>query len=246
MEPAPFGFYEFRMDRRHYTDNRRGSVVHYIGLLRDGRARLVTDRETVSVTAGDLFYIPRGCIYQSFWEGDPLIRFDSYGFRQFPVSNLRRYRLQLLRRDAEIDALIDRLAADKRVTCGSVGLLYLLLDRLLPTMAPEQSDPDRALAEATRAFFRQSPDAGVEQAARACGVSASGLYAAFSRLGEGTPNELRQQILCEKAAELLMTTTLSVEEISRILHFSSSSYFRKILRHHTGSSPTDIRKSASL
>ena len=43
--------------------------------------------------------------------------------------------------------------------------------------------------------------------------------------------------------ELVETTGLSVEEISNELQFSSSSYFRKILKKHLGKTPSEIRRT---
>ena len=61
-----------------------------------------------------------------------------------------------------------------------------------------------------------------------------------------TPNEYRQIRLCEIGIELLSTTDKKVEEICNILHFSSSSYFRKILKKYTGCTPSEIRKRESI
>ena len=74
-----------------------------------------------------------------------------------------------------------------------------------------------------------------------CSLSEPHLYYLFKKAGEVTPNEYRQKSLCDRAVELLITTDNSVEAISDMLGFSSSSYFRKILKKHTGKSPREIR-----
>ncbi|MBE6762725.1 MAG: AraC family transcriptional regulator, partial [Ruminococcaceae bacterium] len=61
-----------------------------------------------------------------------------------------------------------------------------------------------------------------------------------------TPNQFRNEILCEKAISLLTTTNKSVQEISDTLNFSSTSYFRKILKAHTGKTPLEIRKKSDF
>lgn len=86
----------------------------------------------------------------------------------------------------------------------------------------------------------------MEQVASYCGVSQTALYNAFRQQLGITPNGMRQGILCEAARELLVTTGLSVEEISSRLGFSSSSYFRKVLFQHTGKTPLAIRKENHL
>jgi AraC-like DNA-binding protein len=79
-----------------------------------------------------------------------------------------------------------------------------------------------------------------------CHVSTSGLYSIFKKQLGKTPNELHAEILCEKAVSLLSTTDKSVQEISDTLGFSSTSYFRKILKKHTGKAPLEIRKEAAF
>jgi len=96
------------------------------------------------------------------------------------------------------------------------------------------------------ACMRQDPYAQIDQVARQVGISQSTLYSAFKKQLGITPNTMRQKILCEKARELLTTTSLSVEEVSSQLGFSSSSYFRKILQKHTGKTPLAIRKENLL
>jgi AraC-like DNA-binding protein len=93
-------------------------------------------------------------------------------------------------------------------------------------------------------YLYKNPNAPMEAVATFCNMSQSGLYNIFARCGWGTPNDLRQKMRAEKAVELLQTTDLSVETISDRLGFSSASYFRKILKKHTGKTPTAIRKEA--
>lgn len=241
-----FAFLELRMDRYHYTDNRKGSPMHYIGFMRDGHARIVSERRTIEITAGQPFYIPKALPYQSYWYGSDLIRFDSYGFDVLPALESRAYPLQLLPQDAELLSQIDQLAADKRICSRTLGLFFTLLGELIPRMETEAADRSQRLIEASKEYLYRRPDAQVSEVAQHCGVSESGLYAAFSRSGLTTPNTLRQKILSERAVELLTSTDLSIEEISSRLNFSSTSYFRKILKKHTGKTPSEIRKDAAF
>lgn len=91
-------------------------------------------------------------------------------------------------------------------------------------------------------LIRSDPSRKIADIAAACGVCESGLYGVFRRTYRETPNTVRQRVLCEQAKHLLVTTDLSVEEISERLSFSSSSYFRKVMRKHTGMTPGEIRR----
>lgn len=238
-----FHFNTFRREKYSYTDNRWGSPDHYIAYMRSGHCRIVTETYTVEIQEGDVFYIPYGIPYQSYWYGHDLICFDSYAFRFFPECERYEYPVQVIPHDAEILALINRLTGgNHRTTSATVGTLYTLLGLLLPRMKSSPVSRSREIIAASEDYLYICPDASNSDLAKHCGISESGLYAAFQRSAGMTPNELRQKILTRKAEELLTTTDLPVETISDMLHFSSSSYFRKILKKHTGLTPREIRK----
>ena len=72
------------------------------------------------------------------------------------------------------------------------------------------------------------------------GISTSYLYMLFKKDGE-TPNLIRQRAIVQKGINLLLTTDKKLDEIAEILNLSSASYFRKILKNHTGKTPRQIR-----
>ena len=242
-----FHFNTFRREKYSYTDNRRGSPDHYIAYMRSGHCRIVTETYTVEIQEGDVFYIPYGIPYQSYWYGHDLICFDSYAFRFFPECERYDYPVQVIPHDDEILTLINRLTGgNHRTTSPTVGTLYTLLGLLLPRMQSSPVSRSKEIIAAAEDYLYDHPDAGNKELAKHCGISESGLYNLFHRLAGMTPNELRQKVLTRKAEELLATTDLPVETISGMLHFSSSSYFRKILKKHTGLTPREIRKKYSI
>lgn len=236
-----FVFREVHFRERHYNDARRGNDCHYIGYMRVGRAKLVTESGVLPIREGELFYIPMGLRYESFWEGEPEICFDSYAFSYFPHPTGARYRLQSVPMLPEICAALEALAEHRTVDCHSVSCLYLLLEKMLPHMhfvgaGAREGEVEKAIA------YMQGHDAiSVPLLARECRVSESGLYAAFRETRGCTPIEMWHRILAERAVILLRSTDLSVEEISVRLGFCSASYFRKILRRVTGKTPREIR-----
>ncbi len=93
-------------------------------------------------------------------------------------------------------------------------------------------------------YITHNPNVRISQVATHCGISESGLYALFKKHTGQTPNECRLRVLCDQAITLLTTTNKSIQEISDTVGFSSTSYFRKILRKHTGKTPLAIRKDS--
>ena len=79
-----FRFTEYRYGHTHYTDARSGADRHFIGLLEEGRCRIVSDERVIEAGPGEPFYIPKGLPYQSYWFSEGNIRLRSYGFDFFP------------------------------------------------------------------------------------------------------------------------------------------------------------------
>ena len=128
----------------------------------------------------------------------------------------------------------------------TVGDFYSVLADLLPYMQHEQITREETVCNLAIAYMTQNTGCSIAEIARHCHVSESSLYAAFRNVRNTTPNTQRQIILCERAVELLTTTDRPIEEISTQLGFSSSAYFRKVMREHTGMTPRQIRQSAPM
>ena len=237
-----FIFRELSYSRYSHTDNRRGVNCHYIGFMREGSGRLVGSDRTVDVETGAFLYIPKECSYQSYWQGIPIVRFDSYGFDTFPHSDAYTYPLQRIEATPEALEYLEKLAADKRVSCTSIGLLYQLLGCLLEHMEAVPVSRHRAVIAQAESYMRSHEHFLIPDVARHCGVSESALYAIFRAEQGCTPITAKHRIQVEKAISLLRNTDMSVENISDALGFSSTPYFRKVFLQETGKRPRDVRK----
>lgn len=237
-----FTFVDFNFGKYRYTDNRRGSPHHYLATMEEGRCRIVSEDTEIEAEAGEAFYIPMGLGYQSYWYADNNVRFRSYGFDYFP--GRVAYRLQKL--PPEAYGIIRTIPLGDAPDAAALGALYTVLGRLMPDMEEVSLRGHGGLVRMAVEYMALNPGCSVPDAARHCRVGESTLYAAFrDELGK-TPNEVRQQMLAEKAVKLLATTSGSVQQISDRLGFCSTDYFRRILKKYTGMSPRQIRSSAKL
>ena len=94
--------------------------------------------------------------------------------------------------------------------------------------------------------MKDDPHLTIPEYAELCGISQTLLYQYVKRCSGKTPNRLRQEILCEKAAQLLYTTGNTIEEICDRLGFSSAAYFRKVFKAVYGESPSRMRKKEHM
>lgn len=242
-------FKSFRFNLYNYapgkhSDNASGVEYHFIGYMYEGTARIVSDKGTLELQKGDLFYIPKGCRYHSYWYGGA--QFDSFAFSAIPQKTHTAYCLQKLTITDEIKQLHRQLAEDRAVNARSVGALYRLLWALMPSMKCHTYEKGSLLARQIADAISENPNASTAEIAQSCGVSQSTVYHLLKKELEKTPNQLRQEAKCQQAVRLLSCTDLPVEQISTQLGFSSSSYMRKLLRATTGKTPLQLRKAAQF
>lgn len=233
-------FYCYRYDTYHHTDMSKGADVHYLAMLLKGDARIRTDTETLHLHSGDIFYIPRGLRYHSFWQGEPELEFISFGFLTVPVRDQKSYLLQILPFSEELaQSLLQIPLQGSDVGSHALAMFYSALSKALPQMTYSSDGQITGIADRAMGYIRKHPFASIPEVARACGISQPHLYERFRSATGFSPNHYRQRILCERAMELLMTTDLTVQAISEQLHFSSPSYFRKVFFRHTQMTPKE-------
>lgn len=237
-----FFFTRYCYRRYHHTDASAGANRHFLALLEKGSCRIVSQDRTIEVGPGQVFYIPMGLPYQSYWFAEEEVVLRSYGFDWFPEAQGGEFPLQVLPK--ELTALLEPVPLTGRPDSESLGALFFAIARILPHMERSGKERARCLWADAVEYLQKHPEATAAEMARHCGVSESALYTAFKRHGS-TPNQTRQALLVRQAKLLLTTTDSSVQEISDQLGFSSCSYFRKILHRHTGKTPTQIRKASA-
>ena len=236
----PFVFVEYNFGSSHHTDNRNGFTHLYLAAMLEGECRIASDEGEICAGAGESFYIPMGLPYQSYWRSRGSVRFLSFAFPYFPDN--AGFCLQKFPACAyeEICSIPHRGAPDS----AAIGQMYTVLGRLIPQMKTSPLAPADRLVHAATSLMERNPALSIPEIARLCFAGESTLYAAFRKSAGVTPNEVRQQILSERAVQLLTTTSQSVQQISDALGFSSADYLRQVLKKHTGMTPGEIRRSA--
>lgn len=241
-----FRFNEFHFNRSLHGDHSDGIDLHYIRFVKHGKARFVLKDQVLEFHENEMFYIPKGCKYHSYWIASDYYQYDSIGFLYFPTSASNGYKPQKIKYDATIWNAFLPLSMDKAVNAASIGALYSLLGLLEPVLELAPSSSDVAVYEKLLLLMKKEPHLTIPEYAARCQVSESLLYHYVKRSSGKTPNRLRQEILCEKAAELLFTTSYSIEEICDKLGFSSAAYFRKVFQSVYHTSPSQMRKTENM
>ena len=236
-------FYRITFNKYHFTDNSSGAPMNYVAHMTKGHCRLASRFNSIEVSEGEYFFIPKGLSYKSYWYGNDEISFISLGFANMPSDRGISYILQKLDCTADIAEKIQSIPLGVTVTAKTLGIFYAALAELMPNMHHIPAGREISALETAKKYICDNPFDDAEKIARACFMSQSYLYYLFKKYLQTTPNDFRQSLICNKAINLLLTTDKTVEEISDILHFSSASYFRKVMYKKLGKTPSEIRKT---
>ena len=242
-----FNFRNILSHSPRHNDNSHGIECCFFAFMRQGHGRIVTAQgEEMTLSAGDVFYLPRGLKYHSYWYPceSGCVGWDSYGFVFLPSSGEARFKMQKIKADPEALDLLSKVEMGAP-TPESVGYFYLFASRVMPKMERDFADPHGELLERIRSFIRANLDFTVPELARFCGMSESSLYGFFRKTMGKTPVEMKKELQIERAAHLLSSSELSIEEISAQSGFKTAAYFRKVFRSELGISPTEYRKRSA-
>ena len=125
-------------------------------------------------------------------------------------------------------------------------MLYKLLACVIPCMKAEKQDEVLALVEDICNFVAEKDEFKVSDLAKHCSMSESGIYAFVKKHLNTTPIGLKNKYKAQKAMELLVSTSMSIEEISTRLGLGSAAYLRKIMKKQLDKTPMQVRRSAKL
>lgn len=238
----------------------RGHVNNYsatprphncISLFLTGGAVFRSDGRDVTVSAGELVFVPWQSLYVSKFFGDPDTKYVTIHCNFAPSGFLFRsadYKLQKL--SDGLDGLKEDFlflyehVRDSDYTALAVmERLYAALGRILPRLTPvEKTSHDDAILRAIDYMEEHyGEDTPCSELARHVAMSESRFYLLFRRETGITPVMYKNHIRIRHAINLLYGDA-SVEEITTRVGFNSAAYFRKVFRASTGMNPLEYKK----
>lgn len=242
-----FHFLHLQFASFHYTDNRKGAPMNYLAHMVKGHAKIVSETKTIEIKEGDVFFIPKALPYQSYWYGNDEIRFLSFGFLELNTKENVKFDLQTIPYDRQIVDKIVCIPTDgSDVTCKTLSLFYDVMSEVMGYLKHPAENKEEITVNKIKQCICKNPDSPLSEIANMCTISQPYFYSLFKRVTHTTPNDYRQKVLCKMGIDLLVTTDKKIEEIADMLNFSSGSYFRKVLKKHTGCTPREIRKSRAF
>lgn len=205
-----------------------------------------SDNAVFHLKAGDVWFLPKLSCYASHWQGKDDVIFDMV---EFDVDFLSLYyqTMQVVHLpEAEQDFEYLLQAFENEDSFQSLAALYLLLDRVLPLLEKSENKWGDRILPALKYLREQSfEQVRVEQAAALCYMSPSRFYEVFREAVGVSPIQYKNQIKLARAESLLMQGK-TAEEVCEILHFSSPTFMRRMMKKHLGLTPRDIKKGISI
>lgn len=116
---------------------------------------------------------------------------------------------------------------------------YILLERMLTPKIT--GNIEKAVTYIHDNLHREL---SIQDISRNSNLSKTMLYEAFHRRFHCTVSSYINSKRVERSTELLRKTDLSMEDISQRVGFSSASYYSKIFKKYTGTTPLQYRKSS--
>lgn len=223
-----------------------------IAYIEKGCGEFVSEGKSLTVGEGDLLFVPKGSTYISYWRGNPKTQFLSCHFdlpMGGPLSE-KRFFVQKLSGNKEIHEAMVFM----REHLKEPDALFAVLSRFFAVLEHAEGELQfeliqesdmrlRVAAEYIHTHFDR--ELKVESIASQCHMSLPYFYSCFRKVYGVSPIEYKNRVAVQRAEQLLGDDhSLSIEEISEMTGFSSSSYFRRVFHNVTGMSPREYRKKA--
>ena len=214
-----------------------------IGYVKKGYAKILYRGMTYYANEGDLIYISYGTKYYSIWIGTPDIEWYSIEFNFKSQYDFYEYQFQIIK-DYPSD-LFDKVCQTYDDSpLMSMSYFYMLLDDLHNKLKSSTNSLVHSTMIPAIEYIETNynQDITISTLAKLCNCSESGFFKLFRKSTGVTPITYKHNIMIQHALELITHTTLSIEEISSRVGFSSSNYFRKVFFKFTEKTPKSLRK----
>ena len=227
-----------------------------VSWLHNGGVKYNGSSATVTAEAGDIMFIPQGETYKSRWSNDSVIKYcTSLYFSFTPESNPlsdRKFEIQVIKSPdiAQIKSIMEKLYTDKNIDkFHTMSLFYSLCHSLFSCLPYEENTKNISAIKPALDFISENYKTAfsVKDLAEMCHMSESHFHHVFTNLMSVTPVTYKNSILVNHIIQALKSEPgKSIEAISEDFGFSSTVYFRKLLKKFTQKTPTELRKATLI
>ena len=225
-----------------------------IAVMQKGSGRFVTADKEINIASGDVFFIPDGSKYISYWKGENDILYFAIHFHfdkchhEFSPQRFLLQKIDTLTPDKMLswfEVLYRYILKGGYARLKACGYFYELYSDILPLLQHNELHMDTLSNIKTAVDYiekNSEEDVTVGELAQMCLLSSSRFYALFRKTMDCSPIAYRNNIRIRKAVNML-DSEHTIEEIARTVGFSSAIYFRRIFKEIMGKLPSAYRKN---
>lgn len=202
--------------------------------------------EVLHLKPGDVWYIPKGLPYSSHWTTADHVSFVKLEFEADDFS-LQHKTMQVFRLP-ELEYDFKQLCNhEEQTNCyGSLSSFYHILSTLSPHLKQEKNTALYRILPALK--YLQQQDLAVvrvKELAAMCCMSSSRFYQEFRKAVGDSPINYKNKIKLSYA-KILLQEGRTLDEVCDLLHFSSPSFLRRIMKKHLGITPKEAKQRESI
>ena len=242
-----FGVKKVSVNKIKYTAGAPfGFLAPRIAYILSGECTMVSESgEVLNISPGDVWFVPKGKPYTSYWKSNGLIEFYTMEFEADLISF--EYKDFCVAKARGISTCFEMLAKriDENDSIGALRYFYELLDVILP-LVKKGDNPKGASVTAALKYIHNnySSPLMVEELAAICYMSASRFYTVFKQTVGLTPIEYKNRLKIARAC-MLIESGFSLDEVCDTLNFSSPAFLRRLMKKHLGVTPKEIKNRHS-
>ena len=195
---------------------------------------------------GDVWYIPKGLAYTSHWTTESDVIFDKLVFEADDFS--LQYRTMQAFRLPELGSAFAGLVGSRNQASpyGSLSVFFHILGTLAPFLKQENPASLQRIHPALKYLQQQDPvSVRVEDLAAMCYMSPSRFYEVFREAVGESPINYKNKIRLSHA-RMLIQEGKKLDEVCELLHFSSPSFLRRMMKKHLGITPKEAKQHESI
>ncbi|MBQ7125395.1 MAG: helix-turn-helix transcriptional regulator [Clostridia bacterium] len=245
-----FSFKVIELKNPKHTDNSMGITSYFVARMRSGSGMIVYEnRKELHLKEGDVFFLPLGLKYHSYWTPDPIkneVSWDSFAFEHIPLkSNLRLMPCSIPLTE-KLNRLFNGISKTKKVNCKNISALYSIIDIILQERKELILSDKAPILEKVDEYLKMNRDFSVKNLATECRMSQSGLYLWFKKNLKMTPVDYKNRQRVSTAVNLLSYTDMTLEEITSLTGFNSVAHLRNLIKNIYNKTPSQIRRENKL
>ena len=229
-----------------YRDKPRGS--YGVMLLVDGNIKFAFEGGELNAKAGDLVFLPKNSRYEAIFEDvsrDYLVNFDADTDLIFSTDPTLLYSNTSLDIFRYFEEYAEENCFGNTMSLKSQAGFYSLFEKIVKN-GISLPEVNRSVVEKAKQMLSCTREYSVEEIAKACNISETGLRKKFKEAEGVTLVEYRTRKKIQKAMYLLESTDMSIAEISDELGFYDEAYFCKTFKKSVGVSPKQFIKSKQM